>query len=266
MEYIASEIIIKKETLPDWSDVVGLKPLKDAMIETIILPQRFPQLFIGNRLPFRNILFYGQNGIGKTLFGLAVAKESKSTLFYIRGSTFLKKWPTKGDLYLKAIFRTANYLKNSIIFIDEIEHMNITSSIDHDRRTKHEFLISLSSTIDSGVNVLISTTMPNYIDAAVRRRIERRYHFSLPDEEERKLLIEKFSRDANVFLPQEDIAQLVEHTNGLTHSDIRNIIETARNKEQVDIQHLVEDCKKVPLKLEEQKIIEKWQKDFGTDY
>ena len=48
-----------------WDDVVGLKQAKQSLRNAVILPVKYPELFIGARQPFKGILLYGPPGTGK---------------------------------------------------------------------------------------------------------------------------------------------------------------------------------------------------------
>jgi vacuolar protein-sorting-associated protein 4 len=50
-----------------WEDVGGLEQAKKVIQEAVILPMKFPEVFIGQRTPWRGILLYG---VGFLLFSL----------------------------------------------------------------------------------------------------------------------------------------------------------------------------------------------------
>lgn len=59
-----------------WNDVVGLDDAKRLLVEAMILPRKYPQLFTGLRSPWKSCLLYGLPGTGKvTLFSTTASFE-----------------------------------------------------------------------------------------------------------------------------------------------------------------------------------------------
>ena len=51
--------IVSEKPNVKWSDVAGLENAKRALQEAIILPVKFPEIFVGLRKPWKGILLYG---------------------------------------------------------------------------------------------------------------------------------------------------------------------------------------------------------------
>jgi len=56
MQDALSSAIVREKPNVKWSDVAGLDQAKSSLQEAVILPTKFPQLFTGERKPWRGIL------------------------------------------------------------------------------------------------------------------------------------------------------------------------------------------------------------------
>jgi vacuolar protein-sorting-associated protein 4 len=65
MRNALSDAIVKLKPNIKWDDVAGLENAKKALEEAIILPIKYPQLFVGKRKAWKAILLYGPPGTGK---------------------------------------------------------------------------------------------------------------------------------------------------------------------------------------------------------
>ncbi len=54
-----AEAIVTEKPNVKWDDVAGLHNAKKALQEAVILPTRFPGIFVGSRQPWKGILLYG---------------------------------------------------------------------------------------------------------------------------------------------------------------------------------------------------------------
>ncbi len=89
---LISDMIVMEKPNVKWDDIVGLEGAKEALKEAVILPSKFPQLFTGDRKPWRGILLYGPPGTGKTYIAKAVATEAgNSTFFSVSNSDLFSK-------------------------------------------------------------------------------------------------------------------------------------------------------------------------------
>jgi len=151
---------------------------------------KFPQLFQGKRKPWAGILLYGPPGTGKSYLAKAIATECKSTFISVSSSDLLSKWVGESEKGVKGLFELARERQPCIVFIDEIDALcgtrNDTES-ESSRRVKTEFLVQMQGvgTDNAGVLVLAATNIPWALDAAIRRRFEKRIYIPLPGVNER---------------------------------------------------------------------------------
>lgn len=76
-----------------WSDVGGLKDVKDRLVEAVEWPIKSPDVFKKMGIyPPKGILLYGPPGCGKTLLARAVATESEANFISIKGPEVFSKW------------------------------------------------------------------------------------------------------------------------------------------------------------------------------
>lgn len=93
---LAGAIVAEKPNVK-WDDVAGLEGAKSALQEAVILPAKFPQLFVGNRKPWKGILLYGPPGTGKSHLAKAVATEANGTFFAVSSSDLVSKWQGESE-------------------------------------------------------------------------------------------------------------------------------------------------------------------------
>jgi len=96
---LAGAILTDKPNIK-WEDVAGLEKAKEALKEAVILPIKFPHLFVGKRQPWKGILLYGPPGTGKSFLAKAVATEANSTFFSVSSSDLVSKWMGESERYI----------------------------------------------------------------------------------------------------------------------------------------------------------------------
>ncbi|KAM3958373.1 katanin p60 ATPase-containing subunit A-like 2 [Aphomia sociella] len=217
-----------------WEDIRGLHSAKSLLMESVIYPVRYPEVFTGLLEPWRGVLLHGPPGTGKTMLARAVASESSCTFFNISCSTVINKWRGESEKIIKVLFEMASYYSPSIIFIDEVETIASDRSApgEHEasRRMKAQLLTELDgiSNRDGVVFLLANSNMPWVLDPAMLRRLEKRIHIPLPDFKTRVELFEKFLNVNNVELyPKVNFEELAAKTDGYSGSDIKLVCKEA---------------------------------------
>lgn len=215
-----------------WEDVAGLEGAKEALKEAVILPIKFPHLFTGKRQPWKGILLYGPPGTGKSYLAKAVATEANSTFFSVSSSDLVSKWMGESERLVKQLFNLARENKPSIIFIDEIDALcgpRGEGESEASRRIKTELLVQMDGVgrDSKGVLILGATNIPWQLDAAIRRRFQRRVHISLPDQPARMRMFEIAVGSTPCELKADDYKTLAKLSEGYSGSDISIAVQDA---------------------------------------
>jgi len=227
-----SGAIVKEKPNVKWDDVAGLYAAKEALKEAVILPIKFPQLFTGKRKPWKGILLYGPPGTGKSYLAKAVATEADSTFFSISSADLVSKWLGESEKLVRNLFEMARDNKPSIIFIDEIDSLcssRSDSESESARRIKTEFLVQMNGVGNDmdGILVLAATNIPWQLDAAIRRRFEKRIYIPLPEAPARTHMFQIHLGKTPHQLTTEHMKILGEITEGYSGSDISIVVRDA---------------------------------------
>lgn len=200
----------------------------------MIMPTLFPQLFTGKRKPFKGILLYGPPGTGKSFLAKAVATEADSTFFSVSSADLISKWQGESERLVRNLFEMARESEGgkAIIFIDEVDSLCGSRSegeSDSLRRVKTEFLVQMDGVGQSSSQVLVlgATNIPWELDAAIRRRFEKRVYIPLPEAESRAIMVKLNLGDTPNDLTEHDFSRLGEITEGASGSDIKILVKEA---------------------------------------
>ncbi|EFQ30419.1 ATPase [Colletotrichum graminicola] len=227
-----SGAILQERPNVRWDDVAGLEGAKDTLKEAVVLPIKFPSLFQGKRQAWKGILLYGPPGTGKSYLAKAVATEANSTFFSVSSSDLVSKWMGESERLVKALFSMARENKPSVLFIDEIDALcgpRGEGESEASRRIKTELLVQMDGVGNDskGILVLGATNIPWQLDAAIRRRFQRRVHIGLPDVNGRARMFKLAVGDTETNLQQDDYRVLAELSEGFSGSDISNVVQQA---------------------------------------
>ena len=136
---------------------------------------------------YENLIYFFS---GKTLLAKAVANETSATFLRVVGSELIQKYLGDGPKLVRELFRVAEDLAPSIVFIDEIDAIgtkryDASSGGEREiQRTMLELLNQLDGFDSRGdVKVLMATNCIDSLDPALIRpgRIDRKIEFPMPD-------------------------------------------------------------------------------------
>lgn len=138
------------------------------------------------------------------------------------------KWYGESQKLAAAVFTLAVKLQPCIIFIDEIDSfLRSRNSTDHEATAmmKTQFMMlwdGLSTENDDMVIVMGATNRPRDLDKAILRRMPAQFYIGLPDEEQRRNILELILQtepcDSDV-----DCGNLARLTNQFSGSDLREL-------------------------------------------
>merc|ERR1712137_558705 len=172
---MVSVMKVDKAPLDTYADIGGLETQIQEIKEAVELPLTHPELYedIGIRPP-RGVILYGEPGTGKTLLAKAVANQTSATFLRVTGSELIKKYLGEGPKLVREIFRIADEMAPSIVFIDEIDAVgskrydSSSSGEKEVQRTMLELLNQLDG-FDSktDVKVVMATNAIESLDPAL---------------------------------------------------------------------------------------------------
>lgn len=216
-----------------WSDVGALQEAKNRLIETLLWPMKYPQIFKNYPLPLRKgALLYGAPGTGKTLLASAAASECKLNLICIKGPELLNKFIGASEKAVRETFSNARSARPCIIFFDELD--SLAPRRGHDNtgvtdRVVNQLLAEMDGVEQlEGVFILAATSRPDLIDPALLRpgRLDRFLFCPIPGKVERREILTTLVKEVNL---SEDVSldTLAQSTKHFTGADLKALIYNA---------------------------------------
>uniref|UniRef100_A0A8C7M6J6 Peroxisomal ATPase PEX1 n=1 Tax=Oncorhynchus kisutch TaxID=8019 RepID=A0A8C7M6J6_ONCKI len=214
--------------------VGGLHQVRQLLMDTILLPAKYPVLF--SSLPIRQrsgLLLYGAPGTGKTLLAGAVAKESGMNFISIKGPELLSKYIGASEQAIRDVFQRAQAAKPCILFFDEFD--SLAPRRGHDNtgvtdRVVNQLLTQLDGVEGlQGVYVLAATSRPDLIDPALLRpgRLDKSLYCPPPDQEARVEILRALSHSVPL-ADDVDLEQMAGATDTFTGADLKALLYNAQ--------------------------------------
>lgn len=219
-----------------FSSVGGIARTKQIVQELIQLPLQRPELFSTGILKqtTTGILLFGPPGTGKTLLARAVAAEAGANFLNVQMSHLQAYYVGENEKNVQALFRLARKLAPCVIFVDEIDALLKSrrggALPNYAVNTINEFMLEwdgIQNNENHGVIVVGATNRPFDLDDAVLRRLPRRILVDLPDEGERREILEILLKEEQVGDTPEEreqiIAAIAARTDWWSGSDLKNL-------------------------------------------
>lgn len=197
---MVSVMKVEKAPLESYADIGGLDAQIQEIKEAVELPLTHPELYedIGIKPP-KGVILYGEPGTGKTLLAKAVANSTSATFLRVVGSELIQKYLGDGPKLVRELFRVADDLSPSIVFIDEIDAVGTKRYDAHSggEREIQRTMLELLNQLDgfdarADVKVILATNKIESLDPALLRpgRIDRKIEFPLPDIKTRRRIFQ----------------------------------------------------------------------------
>lgn len=213
-------------------DVAGVDEAVEELAEVrdfLADPDRFTVM--GAQVP-RGILLVGPPGCGKTLLARALAGDADVPFFSISGSAFVEIYVGVGAARIRDLFREAEEVAPSIVFIDELDavgrHRSATATGGQDEResTLNQLLVGLDG-FDPRARVVViaATNRPDVLDPALLRpgRFDRRVTIGPPDLGGRAAILAVHTR-GKPLAPDVDLQMVARRTPGFTGADLASVV------------------------------------------
>jgi len=225
------------DTQITFADVTGNEEAKEELKEVIQFltnPDQFGKL--GAKVP-KGVLLGGPPGTGKTLLAKAVAGEAGVPFLKVSGSQFVELLVGVGAARVRELFEKARSMQPSIVFIDEIDSIARTRSLnnsmgggnDEREQTLNQILTEMDGfEVDSGIVVMAASNRIDILDPAIKRagRFDRQITINNPNLKERQEILKVHIRGKKVS-PLVSLTQIAQRTIGFSGADLANLLNEA---------------------------------------
>ncbi|EAS05449.2 ATP-dependent metalloprotease FtsH (macronuclear) [Tetrahymena thermophila SB210] len=218
-----------------FDQIYGLNHAKSQLQEIIdFLKHPSKYQAVGARLR-KGVLIYGPPGTGKTMLAKATAGESNANFIFTTASEFVEMYVGVGAKRVRDLFSKARKFAPCIIFIDEIDGVGSRrknkeseqQGAEMERATTLNQLLTEMDGFQQMENIVViaATNRLQLIDDALLRsgRFDTKIKVNLPDEEERKGILQVHLRNKKQKVSDETLQDIASKSEGLSGADLENV-------------------------------------------
>lgn len=180
-------------------------------------------LFKNNLTNRSKVLLSGPSGTGKTMTASILANELHIPLYVVRMERVITKYMGESSLKLSKVFELISNIRGVYLF-DEFDAIGMQRGHDNEvgemRRILNSFL-QMMERVDSDSIIVAATNCGDQLDKALFRRFDDVIEYSLPDEDEIRVLLSHclYGFDASRVV----VAQLLPLLKGMSHAEITSV-------------------------------------------
>ncbi|KAI7906746.1 P-loop containing nucleoside triphosphate hydrolase protein [Cokeromyces recurvatus] len=244
-----------------FNDIYGMDDIIQEIKASVIQPFHHPEHYhyLGITPP-KGILIHGPTGVGKTMLCCALASEVGVNFMLVESSQVRSKIIGESEKSLAKLFQQARANSPCILFIDQIDMLlpkrgtsqsteNTSDRIVTGFLTEMDGLLTKAGNTHIDVLVVAATNRIEAIDNAVLRpgRFDEHIYIPLPNDKQRKEIIQGISSKMPIDLSEQEIEDLVNKTQHWSGAQLDNLFREAAltsireniNNERISNLHLM---------------------------
>ncbi|KAK3371679.1 P-loop containing nucleoside triphosphate hydrolase protein [Lasiosphaeria ovina] len=216
-------------------DIAGVDDTLDRLLDEVWFPLCAGEAceMMGYRYE-NGVLLHGPSGCGKTALANAVAGSVGAAFIPVSATSMVSGTSGESEKNIRDVFDEAIQLAPCLLFIDDIDAIagkRENASKGMEGRIVTEIMsgmdrIKKNAPLGKNVVVLATTTRPDFLDPAIRRRFSVEIEIGMPNERAREQILRSMVRGLNV-ADDVDFSELARLTPGYVGSDLQHVVQAA---------------------------------------